>query len=368
MAKAIALFAGCGGFSLGLKQAGFDVVGFSELAPSARKIYSENFPDAALLGTDITQITSRQAEDWASQFGEIDVLFGGPPCQGFSLAGKRDIEDPRNVLFVHFARIAAHLRPKVILLENVRLLTSMRASDGSLVADNIVESFRRAGYQVSYREMNAQQYGVPQSRERVFFCGIREDLPLSPSFPVPTHAAQLVAPTLFDAVGLQKIRTFRNACGDLESLESGQRSSRDQWHFAVSHPPHVIAQLKDVPEGESAHNNIDPNLRPKSGYNTTYKRIRWDEPCSTIGTTFGMISASRNVHPTNTRSLTIREALRAQTFPDEFRLVGTLGDIRTAIGNAVPPLFAHAWGVHLRAMLKAVRPAPATYKSTLLAG
>jgi DNA (cytosine-5)-methyltransferase 1 len=113
--------------------------------------------------------------------------------------------------------------------------------------------------------------------------------------------------------------------------------------------------LKGVPEGESAHNNPDPKKRPPSGYNTTYKRIRWDEPCSTISTTFGMISGSRNVHPSNTRSLTIREAARCQTFPDDFKFCGTLGQIRTVIGNAVPPGLAEAVATHVRNSILKVR-------------
>src|SRR5206468_2232727 len=117
----------------------------------------------------------------------------------------------------------------------------------------------------------------------------------------------------------------------------GEASPTDPWHWAVSHPAHVIAMLRDVPEGQSAHDNLDSTLRPRSGYNTTYKRLRWDEPSSTIGTTFGMISASRNVHPQYTRSLTVREAMRCQTLPDDFQLFGSLGDIRRMIGNAVPP-------------------------------
>ncbi len=364
--KGIALFAGCGGYSQGLKSAGYNVVGFAEIAESARNIYLANFPDTELLGTDVSKISNDEVENWKHKFGEIDILFGGPPCQGFSLAGKRNIEDPRNILFLHFARIAAHLKPKVVLLENVRLLTSMKASDGSMVKDNIVKAFKEAGYKVKYKELNSQSFGVPQSRERVFFLGVRDDIKVDVSFPDATHVERSELNNLFN-LELQTVRTFRDACGDLDILESGEESATDPLHFAVVHPPHVIAQLKDVPEGESAHNNTDPNLRPKSGFNTTYKRIKWDEPCSAIGTTFAMISGSRNVHPTNTRSLTIREALRVQSFPDDFKLIGNLGQIRTAIGNAVPPLFAEVLGKHIKhKLLKTTKDQPA-YKSTLLA-
>jgi DNA (cytosine-5)-methyltransferase 1 len=363
--KGIALFAGCGGCSLGFKNAGYDVVGFAESAESARKIYSTNFPESELLGSDVSKISNEMVENWKNKFGEIDVLFGGPPCQGFSLAGKRDIEDPRNILFLHFARIASRLKPKVVMLENVRVLTSMKAPDGSLVKDNIVAAFKEAGYSTEYRELNAQNFGVPQFRERVFFIGIRKDLKSEVIFPEVTHLDKIEINSLFNE-NLKPLKTFRDVCGDLESLESGEKSKTDPWHFAVVHPQHVIEQLKNVKEGESAHNNPDPKLRPKSGYNTTYKRIKWDEPCSAIGTTFAMISGSRNVHPNNTRSLTIREALRVQTFPDNFKLLGNLGQIRTAIGNAVPPLFAEVIAKHIKNNFITSSIILPTYKSNLL--
>ena len=187
---------------------------------------------------------------------------------------------------------------------------------------------------------------MPQFRERVFVIGIRRDFSdAAVSFPEPTHGDRS-GMTLFDAP-LLPYATFRDATGDLEPLESGEHSDSDPYHFAVEHPEHVIEWLRDIPEGENAHNNPNPELRPPCGYNTTYKRIKWDEPSSTIGTTFGMISGSRNVHPTNTRSLTIREAMRCQAFPDDFKLCGTRGDMRTAIGNSVPPLLAAAIARHV---------------------
>ena len=128
--KGIALFAGCGGMSLGFKRAGFDVRGFVELEQSARAIYEKNFADAICLGTDIRAITNDEVIEWKKIFGNIDVLFGGPPCQGFSLAGKRNVFDPRNQLFQNFAQIATVLQPSIVVLENVRLLTSMKAPDG----------------------------------------------------------------------------------------------------------------------------------------------------------------------------------------------------------------------------------------------
>jgi DNA (cytosine-5)-methyltransferase 1 len=342
---AISLFAGCGGMSLGFSWAGFHVKGFVELKPGFRAIYKKNFPATQELGSDITRISDGEIAEWVTSFGPIDVLFGGPPCQGFSLTGKRDRFDPRNELFQHFVRIAKILKPKAVLLENVRLLTSMKSKHGKLVKDEIGEAFRKIGYQMNHKELDAQDFGVPQHRERVFFIGIRADSDLLPSFPEFTHGKS--NEELFASAHLP-LRTFRTATCDLEILESGQKSNHDQWHEAVAHPQHVIEWLKDVPEGASAHDNPDPAMRPPSGYNTTYKRLCWDEPASTVSTTFGMISGCRNVHPTNTRSLTVREALRCQSFPDTFKLTGNLGSIRTSIGNAVPPLLAYVLANHLK--------------------
>ncbi len=137
-------------------------------------------------------------------------------------------------------------------------------------------------------------------------------------------------------------------------MESGEKSS-DPFHEAVRHPDHVIRWLWDVPEGASAHDNKDEKLRPPSGYNTTYKRQKWDEPASTVQTTFGMISGSNNVHPIATRSLTIREAARIQSFPDSYKFSGTLGTIRKGIGNAVPPLLSLQIGLHVKKILDLVK-------------
>lgn len=336
--KAIMLFSGIGGMSEGFRSAGFNLIGHVEINPSARKIYAQNFPDSKFLGDDITKISDEKLRSIKSEEGEISVIAGGPPCQGFSLAGKRNVFDPRNQLFKEFVRFAKILQPKVVLLENVKMLLTMQTQDGNLVKDYLLQEFSKAGYQMIYSAINAKDYGVPQSRERVVFLGVRKDLykNIQLTFPSPTHTHEK---NLFDH-GLKPIKTFKEATEDLDLLESGEASKTDPWHFSVKHPDHVIKMLKIVPEGKSAHENKDPKLRPSSGYNTTYKRIRWNEPSSTISTNFSMISGSRNVHPTSTRSLTIREAMRCQTFPDSYQLSGTLGEIRKGIGNAVPPKLA----------------------------
>lgn len=334
--RAIALFSGCGGLSLGFAAAGFDLVGHVEIEESANKIYDSNFVNSKLLGTDICNITDEQIKEWKKEFGDVDVVIGGPPCQGFSLAGKRDPDDVRNQLFKYYSNIVSLVHPKAFIFENVKLLTSMKTSDGKLFIDCIFDSFSKAGYHLVKKEINMADYGVPQSRERVVIVGVRNDIDKDFDFPMVTHQTDTDVLSLFI---FQKQISFREATADLDFLESGELST-DPLHWSIVHPEHVIRWLKDVPEGCSAHDNENPDLRPPSGFNTTYKRIKWDEPCSTITTNFSMISGCRNVHPTATRSLTIREAARAQSFPDEFAFIGKWGDIRKAIGNAVPPVFA----------------------------
>lgn len=341
--RALSLFSGCGGFSTGFSWAGFEILGFVELENDFRRIYRDNFASTEELGSDITAISDSAIEGWKKKFGNVDVIIGGPPCQGFSLSGKRRADDPRNSLFQHYLRVVEQMQPKVAVLENVRLLTSMRFPDGSLVASAIRAGFEARGYEIRSFEVNAKDYGVPQHRERVIFVAVRKDVGVLPSIPAPSHGTQ---GGLFD--GPVPYRTFADACSDLEFLESGEKSAEDPLHEAVHHPKHVIEWLWNVPQGASAHDNEDPALRPPSGYNTTYKRQIWLEPAGTVQTTFGMISGCRNVHPIATRALTVREAARLQSFPDSFTFQGSLNGVRTSIGNAVPPLLAHALGCHVR--------------------
>ena len=348
--NAISLFSGCGGMCLGFENAGFNILGNIEIDPELRAIYELNFPHVRLLGTDITKISDEEIKEWSKDFPAIDIIFGGSPCQGFSLAGKRQVSDPRNMLFSHMVRIAHILQPRYVVLENVRVLTSMKAPDGNFVHSHITKAFSDAGYNMEFAELNAMDYGVPQFRQRVIFIGVRKDLPeLTPMFPTKKFGKVNSSPNLFDSESnTLPYKTFYDATNDLESLQSGEASKSDPLHIAVTHPPHVIEWLRHTPEGCSAHENENPSHRPHSGYNTTYKRLRWDEPSGTIQTTFGMISASRTVHPTDNRSLTIREALRCQTFPDFFRIKGKIGAVRTAIGNAVPPKFAEVIASHIK--------------------
>lgn len=332
----VSFFTGCGGMCYGLKAAGFNIVAANELVEAYKDIYRLNFGDIPFLSNNICDVTDEEIRQLMDQYGEIDIMAGGPPCQGFSLAGKRDISDKRNTLFEYYLQIASKIRPKIILMENVRLLTSMKAPDGTLVKDKIISTFQSIGYTGTFHIVNAADYSVPQNRERVFFIGVRNDLDVPPVS---------LTPTCSDSSGLfaslPPCFTFGDAVSDLEFLESGECSADDSLHKATRHPEHVIRWLYDVPQGRSAHDNAESDMRPPSGYNTTYKRQVWSRPGCTVTTNFTMISGCNNVHPIATRAITVREALRLQSFPDSFRFTGSSETIRTVIGNAVPPLLAY---------------------------
>lgn len=333
--KAVSLFSGCGGLCLGFSAAGVRIAGFIEKDKDISQIYRDNFSSTPQLANDITALSHADIEQYKASIGEVDIVIGGPPCQGFSLSGKRDTSDARNKLFENYLDIVSVFKPKLALLENVQLLISMKDENGHYVKDSIIQKFQELGYKITYFEVNAKDYGVPQSRARVFFLAIRNDLSSKLSFPEVENLNL----------------TFADACSDLEYLESGEASKNDELHFAVNHPAHVLEWLWNVPEGRSAHDNQELHLRPPSGYNTTYKRQVWHEEGSTVQTTFGMISGCRNVHPVATRSLTIREAARIQSFPDKFIFKGKVGTVRTAIGNAVPPLLSYKIAKYLTNML-----------------
>jgi DNA (cytosine-5)-methyltransferase 1 len=334
--KYLDLFAGCGGLSLGFEKSGdYETVAFVEIWKPAIDTFKANFPNSILLGTDITKITKEDIEKLNGN--SIDLIIGGPPCQGFSIAGKRDPKDPRNSLFMDFVRLVDIVKPKMFLMENVKGLVSMKTSDGENVIDVILREYEKIGYRVKYKIIDSATYGIPQYRHRIFFVGMRGDKNTF-EFPKETHSEQ--ERILLDGNKIKKFKTVRDAIGDLESLESGEKSQKDSLHFAIVHVDRHIKWLKATPEGKTAHQNEDPNLRPPSGYPTTYKRFWWDRPAPAVTTCFSSISSQNNVHPRDTRAITIREAARLQTFPDDFKFENSISSIRKQIGNAVPPELA----------------------------
>lgn len=338
--KVIDLFAGVGGLSLGFEQCGFDVVLANEYEPSIANAYKENHINTEVLVGDITQL------DLDATFGKfkgnIDVVIGGPPCQGFSQKGQRKtIHDPRNFLFKYYVKVVKLVKPKYFVMENVPNLLS--AEDG-FFRKEIEELFNSLGYQLTMGVLNASDYGVPQNRRRAVIIGKRGST--APNLPTPKR----------------NIVTIWDAISDLAYLESGEGEEVQEYkyepqsayqsmlregssllynHKATHHSALALERLEMIPP--NAGKEVLPKEHlTKSIYSGTWTRMRKDEISVTITTRFDTPSSGKFTHPFLNRAITVREAARIQSFPDTFHFIGNKGSQMKQVGNAVPPLLAKA--------------------------
>jgi len=293
--KVIDLFAGCGGLSLGFQQAGFEIVGFIEHWKPAIKTHLANFPESKHIGSDITQVTEQDLEKYKEK---VDVIIGGPPCQGFSLCGKRNPFDKRNTLYKEFLRIVKIIKPNYVVLENVTGILSMKTTDGQPVINILLNDFIKLGYLICYKTLRAVDYGVAQKRERVIVIGKKCNYYPEPTTPTPINAIEAIQ--------------------NIPENISGQLYSQTQ--------PKTIERIKQLKQGEKLYKT----------FNFSRQRIYADQPSPTIATKPNLI------HPFENRFLTPREIARLQSFPDTFEFCGTLSSIIKQVGNAVPPKLAEA--------------------------
>ena len=354
--RVVDLFSGCGGLSLGFMRAGFDVIaGFDSWQPAV-ETYNRNFPHAVQL-----------AElDLHTELPDADVIVGGPPCQGFSSAGRRNVDDQRNSLIRVFATLVAQHRPSAFVFENVEGFLTQ--GHGRFVFD-LLEPLVDAGYRIHLRKVNAAHYGVPQHRKRVVAIG---GLGWDPQFPSHTHSAigapgahlaneenLPCAPTVAEALaGLSSAQLRCNGEIDWFDHTFAPFNEADQNRAALLGPGQ---RMRDLPE-ELWHDSYrkrafrrvmdgTPSDR-RGGAPAGLRRLSSNEPSKAI--TGG---AMRDfVHPSENRPLTVRECARLQTFPDDFVFSGTLGDKIQMIGNAVPVRFAEAVAMSVMADLSDRRP------------
>lgn len=362
MLRVVDLFCGAGGLSFGFELAGFKVVAAVDSDPVAGATYRLQNPNVPLFTEDVRNLKGKQLLEAAG--GPVDLVIGGPSCQGFSTHGKRDANDPRNFLFKEFVRLVKEVRPSWVVMENVK---GMLTYDRGRYRDEIHASFRRIGYRVESRVLRAADFGVPQFRERLFFIATNTDLPIT--FPAPTHCSPDVAPML----GLLPFVTVRDALGDLaaigdegESVEYSSAPTSEFQKFVRGNAPkrlslHRARRVSDlamsiitkVPEGSGIRAIPQAKLparfrrmrRISTGAlrkdcTTLYYRLSWAKPSYTITCYFTNVSSGPFVHPAENRSLTPREAARLQSFPDRYRFVDK--QVQRQIGNAVPPLLARA--------------------------
>lgn len=331
--KVLDLFSGCGGLSYGFMQAGFHVVAGIDNWKDALRTFAYNHQGAK---TALVDLGSFRPIDVEEQVGsDIDVIVGGPPCQGFSISGKRNPEDPRNMLYIGFVELVSHFKPKAFLLENVPNLLSMA---GGKVKDEIVNEFAALGYNVQHKVLLASDYGVPQNRKRVFFVGVKSGL--SFQYPEPSHATRK--------------RTTSDAISDLpeHSIEDGtvnsqlpmneyqammrQRSSIVFNHEVTNHSQQTVKVISLVPDGGN-YKDLPDHLQGTRKVNIAWTRYGSNRPSHTIDT-----GHRHHFHYSYNRIPTVRESARLQSFPDDFIFLGTKTSQYKQVGNAVPPLLAYS--------------------------
>lgn len=362
------LFSGCGGMSWGLHKAGFVVIGAVDSWPVALKSFQHNHPDAEIFDGDIREITTDHVMTTLGLTpGSLDVLVGGPPCQGFSKnvpAAYRFLLDERNQLFRDYMRFVEGLLPKVVVMENVAELYN--AYDGA-VREEIVMWLEELGYVVDVRVVNASHYGVPQKRRRVIFLAGRTGL--APKFPEPTHG-QPEDDGLFAT--RQPLVSAWEALEDLPRLNEGEGdqvlrhkerslSQFQEWarsgslavtnHIARPVKPKQRARYAALLPGQ-AHADLPDHLRPKSGYSGAYGRLDKTMVAPTITRWVFHPGSGRYGHPDVPRIITMREAARLQSFTDDYEFLGTHNDIAGQIGNAVPPLLMYSFAPEIRRLLE----------------
>lgn len=343
---AVELFAGAGGLSLGLERAGIRVVIANEIMRDFAATLAANHPDTHVINADIHTIDFK-AELKRLGLESVDVLSGGPPCQGFSTIGSKNRQDPRNSLFYEYLRAVAETSPKYAIFENV---SGFKRMYGGFAYETLVREFGELGYDTACRILNAADYGAPQIRYRTVVLGWKRGLP-APEFPRPTNG---------DKEGLRPYLSLMEAIGDLPPLAAGesaeayalppqndyQRRMRGRQkvlleHNAANYGEKMREILRILPAGGSIK-DLPPRLRPKSAYCNTYARLLPDEPSPTVTRNFGTPSSSRCVHPFQPRALSTREGARLQGFPDGYRFVGGKQSKNLQIGNAVPPILGEA--------------------------
>lgn len=319
------LFAGAGGMSLGFDNAGFKNLLAVEFSKDFAETYKKNFPRHNLIVDDIKNVTEKQIYDIIKN-EKVDVIIGGPPCQGFSIAGnigRNFIDDDRNRLFKEFVRFVKIIKPRVFVLENVAAME--RHNKGKTIKE-IVSSFKEIGYDIKYKVLNAVNYGVPQERRRIFIVGTLGEN----NFEYPQE--------------INRIVTVKDAIDDLPKLENGETSEIPN-HTAMKHSAQMLEKMSYVSDGGN-RNDIPENLRPKSGDSRKYIRYNSKKP------SFCVTGDMRKIfHYSQNRALTCRELARLQTFPDSFVFLGNTGKVQQQIGNAVPVLLANKIALQVKEVL-----------------
>lgn len=346
----IDLFCGAGGLSEGFRQAGFHVLAGQDFDDQAGATFARTHAEAKFVGGPIQDVSARDLLTAAgAKPREIDVIVGGPPCQGYSVYNhQRGIADPRAGLFREYLRIVREIQPRWLVMENVTGITSI--ANGGIVQE-IINGMHELGYRVDMKILKAEEYGVPQERRRIFFIATNTEFPIR--FPEPTHGPDLLPfVTIWDAIS------------DLPVLKNGEKSANKSYRTAPQNgyqallrgdcatvANHSASRLSRVNEERMRHippggswREIPHDLLPagmkrakRSDHTKRYGRPRKTDLACTILTKCDLHWGAY-IHPTQDRSFTVREAARLQSFPDFFQFQGSITEQFVQVGNAVPPL------------------------------
>lgn len=355
MINVLDLFCGCGGISSGFKQAGFNIIGGIDFDPDSISTFQFNFKNSKAICADLLNYNdNRIIEDFGNE--KIDIIVGGPPCQGFSSANRwqKEKNDPRNRLFFEYLRFVEILKPKVVLIENVR---GILTRDNGYAKTRIYELLNNLGYNVASEILNAADYGVPQKRLRAFFVAVNRDF-RNTTFNFETLQKRDRV-NVKDAIG--ELYYFDKDYNEILILANEPDSEfrkylRSKSSLVLNHDIRYPAELTQkrisyVPQGgnwESIPKDLFNNLR-NNRHSSAYKRLKEDECSVTIDTGN---AHSNYFHPLYNRLPTVREAARLQSFKDDFIFQGSRSHQYRQVGNAVPPLLANAIANEIKKLFK----------------
>ncbi|HFI0645141.1 TPA: DNA cytosine methyltransferase [Streptococcus suis] len=329
----IDLFSGAGGLSYGFEQAGFNVLLGVDNDSKALETFQKNHKNSQTLCGDITNVSYE--EDIKPLIGDkkIDLIVGGPPCQGMSLSGPRKFDDPRNKLYLSYIRLVKEIQPTAFVIENVIGIISLFKGK---IKDSIIEEFSKMGYRVQYKILLASDYGVPQNRKRVIFIGTRKDgfeYPEPLGTIVTTEMALSDLPTLENELGQEEMAYISAPENDYQK-QMRKHSSKVLNHIAAKHSEKVTNTIVLVPDGGN-YKNLPEELRNTRNFNVAWTRFASWKPAPTIDT-----GHRHHFHYKYNRVPTVRESARLQSFPDNFIFYGSKTQQFRQVGNAVPPLMA----------------------------
>lgn len=326
--KIIDLFCGIGGLSLGFEQAGFEVVSAVDMWADAVKTYNHNREERV---AEVISVEDYNVKELPAIIvhEKITGIIGGPPCQGFSTVGKREVDDPRNKMYLEFYKAVKLADPEFFLIENVKGMLTL--NKGAFVKDLLTRFGKDGlGYTISYKLLNAADYGIPQNRYRVFYIGIKNKKFV---FPEPFDYKLTAKDGIGDLEGATQEKYGSSPQNEYQRVMRGNVNKPVNQEYTI-HTEKTISIISQVPDGGNIR-DLPPEIWHVRKYNKAFERMGTFKPSNTIDT------GHRNYfHYSEPRIPTVRESARIQSFPDSFEILGTRGSQYKQVGNAVPPMLA----------------------------